>query len=163
MTNRVYMLYMTEAKISLCLGFLITGGYKSTRSVLDSAEVFNPVTGHSCPVGDLPQTRRDAQMCNSMLCGGYGSPDPDRSCEMFDGSSSFTRLPVTLVEARDGHLCWGLKSGEVLLLGGRGSTRTTERISEDGSSSSPDFSLRYDTAYLKFKTTKTVLFIIYYY
>ena len=127
-----------------CLGFIIAGGYKS-GSNLRSAEVFNPVTGHSCPVEDLPQTRRDAPLCNNMFCGGYGSPDPDRYCEMFDGSSSFTTLPVTLEEKRFNHLCWGLKSGEVILLGGTDSKRTTERVSADGSSSSPDFSLRYDT------------------
>ena len=129
--------------LSVSPGFIIAGGYKSR--ILNSAEVFNPATGHSCPVGDLPQTRRDTQMCNSMLCGGYGSPEPDRSCEMFDGSYSFTRLPVTLVERRDDHLCWGLKSGEVILLGGSSSKRTTERVSADGSSSSADFSLPYDT------------------
>lgn len=84
-------------------------------------------------------------MCNNMICGGYGSPDPDRSCEMFDGSYSFTKLPVSLVEKRDDHLCWGLNTGEVILFGGADSKGTTERVSADGSSSSAGFTLPYDT------------------
>ena len=128
---------------NLVLGFLIAGGSTLTAD-RRSAEVFNPVTGNSCPVGDLPEARFRASMCNNMIFGGFTSGS-ERSCEMFDGSSSFTRLPVTLVERRDDHLCWGLKSGEVILLGGSNSKRTTERVSADGSSSSADFSLPYDT------------------
>ena len=130
----------------LFVGALIAGGYShSDGSGLKSAEVFNPMTGHSCPVGDLPQPRYNAPICSNLFCGGSGSPDSKRSCDKFDGSYSFTRLPVTLVEQRHFHLCWGLKSGEVILLGGRDSQRTTEKVSADGSSSSASFSLPYDT------------------
>jgi len=66
---------------------------------------------------------------------------------MFDGISSFTRLPVSLVQRRDDHLCWGLQSGEVILFGSYDSKRTTERVSADGLSSSTDFNLPYDTSY----------------
>ena len=134
-----------SASQRLTLGFIIAGGYSG--SVQSSAEVFNPVTGHSCPVGDLPQPRQDAPLCNNIICGGYGAPDPERSCEMFDGISSFTRLPVSLVQRRDDHLCWGLQSGEVILFGSYDSKRTTERVSADGLSSSTDFNLPYDTRY----------------
>ena len=71
-----------------------------------------------------------------------------RSCVKFKGDGTFASLyftPVRLVEERVGHLCWGLPSGEVLLIGARGSLTTTERISTDGSSSSADFTLPYDT------------------
>ena len=68
-----------------------------------------------------------------------------RSCVKFQGNGTFTPLPVRLVEERVGHLCWGLPSGEVLLLGGYGSPTTTERVHTDGSSSSADFTLPYDT------------------
>ena len=70
-----------------------------------------------------------------------------RSCVKFGGNGTFTPLPVSLVEERQQHLCWSLPSGEVLLLGG-GSLTTTERVSTDGSSSSADFTLPYDTRYL---------------
>ena len=68
-----------------------------------------------------------------------------RSCVKFEGNGTFTPLPVSLVEERTSHLCWSLPSGEVLLLGGWGSPSTTERVSTDGSSSSADFTLPYDT------------------
>ena len=114
-------------------------------NLLRSAEVFNPVTGQSDPVEDLLHPRSHAPMCNNMICGGSESHDTSRSCEIFDGISSFTRLPVTLLERRYNHLCWALKTGEVILLGGKHSKRTTERISADGSSSSANFSLPYRT------------------
>ena len=68
-----------------------------------------------------------------------------RSCVKFGGNGTFTPLPVSLVEERISHLCWSLPSGEVLLLGGWSSPTTTERVSADGSSSSADFTLPYDT------------------
>ena len=78
------------------------------------------------------------------LCeGGYQRDGAGKSCEKFDGISSFTSLPVRLVKVRREHLCWGLKSGDVLLLGGYWSKRTTERVSADGSSSKLDFKLPY--------------------
>ena len=113
------------------------------------------MTGNSCSVGDLPETRAWAPMCHNIFCGGssfLGSTSTStstRSCDMFDGISTFKRSNVTLVEKREDHLCWGLKSGEVILLGGSHSTRTTERVSADagGLSSSADFSLQYDIRY----------------
>ena len=68
-----------------------------------------------------------------------------RSCVKFEDNGTFTPLSVSLVVERVGHLCWGLPSGEVLLLGGSGSPATAERVSTDGSSSSADFTLPYDT------------------
>ena len=67
------------------------------------------------------------------------------SCVKFESKGAFTKLPVSLVEQRYIHLCWSLPSGEVLLLGGYGSPTTTERVSTDGSSSSVNFTLPYDT------------------
>ena len=66
-----------------------------------------------------------------------------RSCVKFEANGTFTPLTVSLVEERNYHLCWGLPSGEVLLLGGQMSMTTTERVSADGSSSSADFPLEY--------------------
>ena len=68
-----------------------------------------------------------------------------RSCVKFGGNGTFTSLPVSMVEERTSHLCWGLPSGEVLLIGGWRSPTTTERVSTDGSSSSADFNLSYST------------------
>ena len=82
-------------------------------------------------------------MCNNMVCGGK-SIEAEKSCEKFDGISTFTSLPVRLRKRRNGHLCWGLKSGDVLLFGGDFFVLDTERVSADGSSSSPTFTLPYE-------------------
>ena len=96
-------------------------------------------------VGDIPvqskyisYSRKVKHNLNTNLYPSY------RSCVKFEANGTFTPLPVSLVEERQQHLCWGLPSGEVLLLGG-GSLTTTERVSTDGSSSSADFTLPYDT------------------
>ena len=109
---------------------------------LHSTEIFNPVTRRTCSVGNLKQARSGHTMCNNIVCGGYNR-ETEKSCEKFDGISSFTSLPVRLVKDRNNHLCWGLKSGDVLLLGGYHSQTTTERVSADGSSSKLAFKLPY--------------------
>ena len=124
------------------------GGYKPgwfTKGALKSAEIFNPVTRRTCSVGNLKQARKRHTMCNNMVCGGWQdwSGSENRECEKFDGISSFTSLPVRLVKSRERHLCWGLRSGDVLLLGGVWFKTTTERVSADGSSSKLDFKLPY--------------------
>ena len=118
------------------------GGYSNWKA-LDSVEIFNPMTRRTCSVGNLKQARSAHTMCNNMVCGGL-SRKAGKSCEKFDGISSFTSLPVRLVKHRYRHLCWGLKSGDVLLLGGWYSEKTTERVSADGSSSKLAFKLPYE-------------------
>ena len=49
-------------------GVLIAGGYDG--SGLSSAEVFNPITGTTCSVGDLPAARTLFSLCHGMACGG---------------------------------------------------------------------------------------------
>ena len=125
-------------------GYVING-----HSPLNSAEIFltkKPQVG-SCPVGNLNQARYFPTMCHNMVCGGGGQrrKNAENSCEKFDGKFRFTSLPVRLVQKRIYHLCWGLKSGDVLLLGGYTSSSSTERVSADGSSSSLDFKLPYKT------------------
>ena len=110
----------------------------------EKAEIFYPRENRASSIDNLKQMRKFHTMCLNMLCGGRGSAAL-RSCEKFDGTSAFRSLGVRLAEERYGHLCWGLPSGEVLLLGGRSRTsrQTTERVSADGSSSSLDFRLEY--------------------
>ena len=47
---------------------------------------------------------------------------------------------VTLRQSNQGHLCWGLPTGEVLLF----HHSKTEKVSADGSSSPVDFNVAYD-------------------
>ena len=125
-------------------GFLIVGGDGSPR--LSSIEEYDPATKNSCKVGDLPQARKEGSLCNSVYCGGRGG---DRSCVKLEGGT-FSQMSVTLLQNRYRHLCWGLPSGEILLMGGSSSSRTTERLSSDGSSSSPDFDLAYPASYVSY-------------
>ena len=112
---------------------------------LKSAEIFHPKTSRSSFVGNLNIGRSGLSICNNIVCGGW-IKKAERSCEKFDGISTFTSLPVKLVGVRWSHSCWGLKSGDVLLLGGYyGDTETAERVSADGSSSSFAFKLPYKT------------------
>ena len=117
-------------------GIIIVGGKTS------NFEIFNPKTRRTCSVKPK-RPRPGLTMCNNMVCGGYGPRHPQKSCEKFDGKASFTSLPVKLVKDRSWHLCWGLKSGDVLLLGGLERRRSTERVSADGSYSKLDFKLPY--------------------
>ena len=130
--------------VLLLSGILIVGGYYQEKN-LNSPKIFNPTTRRTCSVGNLKQARTRLTMCNNMVCGGWSwrTMETKKSCEKFDGISSFTSLPVRLVKERNNHLCWGLKSGDVLLLGGYHSHTTTERVSADGSSSKLDFKLPY--------------------
>ena len=126
----------------LISGFLIVGG-TSGSGRLSSIEEFNPSTKNSCKVGDLPQAREDGSLCNNVYCGGNGG---EGSCVKVEGGTS-TQMSANLVQKRAYHLCWGLPSGEILLMGGNDNSAktTTERLSSDGSSSSPDFNLAYPT------------------
>ena len=57
-------------------GILIVGG--SSGSYLSSAEVFNPDTGLTCSVGDMPEPRFYASMCHGLVCGGWDDNDDSR-------------------------------------------------------------------------------------
>ena len=124
-------------------GILTVGGWNS--GYLSTAEIFNPITGRSCKIGDLPVATYFSTLCGNLVCGGDKTTN---SCSRFNAEGIFTALSVTLIEARRNHLCWGLPSGDVLLLGGRDSGSTTERVSADRSSSSADFNLPYDISYV---------------
>merc|ERR1711988_1040382 len=114
-------------------GILTVGGMGPSGRI-GTAEIFNPISGRSCQIVDIPKATDGLTLCGNIACGGWQA---DKSCSLFDGEGTFTALSVTLTEQRLHHLCWQLRSGEVLLLGGwySGSITSTERISADGTSS----------------------------
>jgi len=121
-------------------GILTVGGSDGSGDI-STAEIFNPKSGRSCKIGDIPVATRFLSLCGNLACGGFRH---DKSCSRFDGPGTFTALSVTLREQRSGHLCWQLQSGSVLLLGGVHSGSTTEKLAADGSLSTPDFNLPYN-------------------
>ena len=74
--------------------------------------------------------------------------EQNKTCSYFEADSlTFSALPLTLIESRVQHLCWQLRSGDILLLGGWYSGTTTERLGFNGSSSTADFDLAYNVRY----------------
>ena len=127
-------------------GILSVGGLLAGAR-LGIAEIFNPQTGRSCRIGNVPVVTYGMSLCGNLACGG------GQSCFRFnDGEGTFTALSVTMKEIRTQHLCWQLPSGSILLLGswgsGRSATGTTERLTPDGSSSTADFDLPYDIKFV---------------
>ena len=58
---------------------------------------------------------------------------------------TITKLSVYLdTSSRYDHLCWGHQSGEVMVLGGAASGKTTEKVSAEGTSSSQGFDLPFN-------------------
>ena len=110
-----------------------------------SVEVFNPHTNHSCRLADLPgEVRYGHTLCGQMLCGGGDFSSTQRSCLKLNPlTGAFSPTSVRLVEEREDHLCWDV-DGDVLLLGGGFSQRSTELVNSDGLSSSASFNLIYD-------------------
>merc|ERR1711953_1404553 len=123
-------------------GVLIVEGY-NREFEKKSSEVYNPRSGTSCSIGDgqNDEMTMGASLCNGLLCG--GSPSR-RSCRRLESDGTLRPLELTLVDDRFSHLCWGLSSGEVLLIGGLDSGNTTELVSADRSSSSKHFDLAFD-------------------
>merc|ERR1719300_1802563 len=116
---------------------LIISGGEPQDSAGNSVEVYVPSTGQHCQLPDLPGEKRDWHtMEEMMVCGGYYTRT---SClTLIDGTWQTT---ITLLDERDDHSSWASPSG-VILLGGEGSPRTSERIQEDGTSVS-GFPLEY--------------------
>ena len=128
------------------------GGWRDNgKTVTGSSEIFTPLGSKSskCSVGNLNVARTGHSMCNNIVCGGT----KERTCEKFDGTSTFTLLRVKLTGARWSHSCWGLKSGDILLFGGYtdeywkydfdGDSDSAEKVSADGSSSKIAFKFDY--------------------
>ena len=126
-------------------GFLITGGHPDRSN--KKAELYNPVSGNSCPVQDLQENRAWHSSCGGLVCGGgdpvFSSSSSLQSCERITGTEVSPLPSLTLRQERHAHLCWSLPNNKIMLIGGQGSPNTTEVVS--GSSSSGSFDLPYDT------------------
>ena len=126
-------------------GVIVTGGSPNS-SVHKSVEVFNPHTNNSCRLHDLPgEGRFYHSLCRDLLCGGGSSSSTRRSCLKLNSQGVFTNTSVSLEEDRYYHQCWDVEGEGVLLIGGNNSHRSTELVSPDGSSSTANFTLPYDT------------------
>ena len=90
----------------------------------------------------LPSSRAYHTQSGDILCGGYEDHDPSTTCMSYTAGAWVTSH--TLLEERYDHCSWRSPEG-VLLMGGGGSPRTTELLSNTDSTTSLSFSLEYDT------------------
>ena len=122
---------------------LITGGWNKETggSPLSSAEIYNPVTGASCSLPQLPEERHYHSQDGGLGCGGknrFNTGWFEDCIEWTPASGTWTHRNIS--EARLGHVSWATPSG-VWLIGGTYSPRSTEKVG----SPSESFDLKYDT------------------
>ena len=116
-------------------GIVITGG-NDGGGTLTTTELFNPSTGKSCSIKDLPMNRihhtLDQLEDGSLVaCGGGTSSNTRKTCVRFGGSAPHGEWTdySTLVYNRYGHTSF-VSQGKILLMGGEGSRKTTELVGE---------------------------------
>ena len=125
--------------INICsAGAIITGGSDSRLSV----EVFNPHKEENCTLPNLPNSRYGHTLCGGLLCG--GKSDSQSCLRWIREKRTFVPTQVRLKSVRTHHLCWSnpYNSG-ILLIGGIGSSKTSELVVGDGSGSVSGFDLQY--------------------
>jgi len=118
---------------------IISGDF---RNVGKSVEVFVPSTGQHCQLPKIPGRSRDHTMEGMTVCCSDSPSNDWKSCLTLTDSGWETS--ATLLENRAGHSSWSSPSGLTILMGGHYSSRTTEKIQEDGTSVK-SFDLEYDT------------------
>ena len=119
---------------------LITGGVGDGRTGLSSVEVFSPSgVPLPCTVPPLPAFRGSHTQDGAVACGGVGGIT---SCVTLTGSG--WQESHQLQADRGRHASWRSPAG-LLLMGGWDSPTSTEILSVTDSTSTPSFTLAYDT------------------
>jgi len=115
------------------------GGFTNLSSNISTVEVQTKNGEHIC-LKDLPENelRIGHTMDGNMLCGGLHTR---RSCLQLN-YGNWTQIQ-NLREERYHHSSWKRRSGDIVLLGGRGSLSTSEIVDINGSTDG--FELRYQT------------------
>ena len=119
---------------------IITGGWSS--SSYRSVEILQQNGSYWCSLPDLPDIRYKHTQSGLIACGsgGYNS-DTETSCLTLTDGHWMTSHQLQY--SRSEHSSWTSQHG-VVLMGGLGSTTTTEILHDDGGSSS-SFSLKHST------------------
>ena len=126
----------------------MTGGEaESTHDMTNSIdiEVVSSNRTSTCSLysrASLPSSRAYHTQSGDILCGGYEDPDPSTTCISYTAGAWVTSH--TLLEERYDHCSWRSPEG-VLLMGGEGSPRTTELLSNIDNTTALSFSLEYNT------------------
>ena len=118
-------------------GVLITGGIGTPRA----AEVFLPVTGHSCRLPDLADDRFVHTQDGALTCGGQ---DQWASCLKWSPDSGTWTQSHNLTEDMFNHVSWTPDSSLGTYLMGGAFSFSSEMVKPDGSVEQR-FVLKYDT------------------
>ena len=106
-----------------------------------TAEVFVPGSSLSCSLNmSLPKKIAGHTQDGLLQCGGYCS---QKSCHRF--TEGKWEESHSLSEERVKHNSWMTEGGSLLLLGGEGSNKTTEKITEGNEEATEPFKLHYET------------------
>jgi len=116
---------------------VVSGGYSTYTTVEAISLDGTPL----CTLPDLPDARRRHTMDGHLLCGGY---DTYTSCLHYI-AGKWTRFRRNFVKSRSYHVSWMRPDGEVVLLGGEYSMKTSEVVTASGEQRSYD--LKHNTYY----------------
>ena len=120
----------------------MTGGEETRRSV----EVYEPDTGRSCSLPDLPESvyhhTMDTVNGVPVLCGGILKEND--KCWWLNSSSGVWEIYATGLKDRERHTSWVSPVGLILIGGTHQGVTTTELVPSGG----PQFSLQHNTGYL---------------
>jgi len=117
---------------------IITGGYNVQTE--KPAEVFDVSTGQHCTLPQLPEGKVWHSQNGKLLCGGTIS---ETTCiRLVDGEWITSHHLQT---SRAFHNSWTTPSGDVLLVGGYVTEKTTELVKSDGTTEIGTLALKYRT------------------
>lgn len=117
-------------------GLLLSGGDGGTTIV----EVYDPSTGLSCSLPNLPEGRIYHTMDGLIVCG--GGPSSKTTCLTF--TSGEWVVSHTLVNQRMVHVSWQTDQG-LLLMGGGNMPFSSEILPTTGDQGVESFAMQYDT------------------
>ena len=126
----------------------MTGGWGALTNDMTNSidiEVVSSNRTFTCSLyswASLPSPRSYHTQSGDILCGGYEDHVPSTTCMSYTGGAWATSH--TLLEERYDHCSWRSPEG-VLLMGGEGSPRTTELLSNIDNTTALSFSLEYHT------------------
>ena len=127
----------------IIVAVLITGTGNGFGLNQKSAELFLPLSGTSCTLPLLPNTRTSHTVDNHILCGGDYISGVRDSCRKWSPVTGSWDDLLTLDLWRERHVSWTPGNG-TYLMGGAGSGMTTTLGMSDGTQE-PGFPLKYDT------------------
>ena len=107
----------------------MVGGWQ--HKPLKSVEAITTDGTPFCTLPDLPDERRRHTMDNYIICGGYPAQSAQSSCHYFI-AGEWTKYGNDLKTKRFNHVSWRRQDGEVVLLGGQNSKKTSEVVSSSG-------------------------------